>query len=236
MKKFLPDFYDESPEEFNAKHKNDSVPTFQLFLQAFEQFSKEKPEEYDVRTLDNVLLIRSKTGEVYEMDTTPGLKARLRDYVSRKSLDEILHMTNGEFWNDILNDPDLKKDDLALLMIQEWHTYWNNEFETADLPRATLERERLASRADLHRFADNNSITDMVDTAFKISEYVVYPILILAALRLFDAEICYEEYADMEFWGDEGWEVIVIKHPDSTDSDDKDTYFFIRQANEWKDQ
>ncbi len=84
------------------------MPPYDEFIKAFEKFSGLNKDQYKAQPLDE--LIHFHTAEdVFEMDTYPGLHARLKGYVENESYDEIYTQTESWIWRKIYIDAGIEQ-------------------------------------------------------------------------------------------------------------------------------
>ena len=58
--------------------------------------------------------------------------------------------------------------------------------------------------------------------AFKIDEKELFPFVVLTMTSIFGIDECCDEYCDLEFVGENGWESITLKDEDEDDKDENE--------------
>ncbi|WP_159468063.1 hypothetical protein [Dyadobacter sp. 3J3] len=197
---------------FDDENASEGIPSYDQFIAAFEKFSGLGNEEYEALVIDNTLEFGTEDGDDFQMDTVAGLKTRLRSFIEKKSYAEIGMMTSKFIWSKIYNDAGgIEKHIFLPEMLLEWEIFWDIEYEeikNAGGETAYLDKTKEKSWRQFQVFmACYSDSVDIIQLAFEIDDMELYPMIVTVMLRIFDAEVCYEEYCEAEFGGDD-WEVI----------------------------
>lgn len=204
---------------FDLNNEVYDLPKFKYFVQAFEYYSKLKKHDYEIETLDQVVLFKTKD-EVYEMDTYEGKIARLKYFIEEKSYEEIYTMTDNSIWNEIYIDAGIEKSKFVPIMLNLWKTYWEELFtEIKNRIGYTSHLEKLKERSwrELNIFFNTyDDTSDIIDLAYEINEMKIYPLAVATMMAIFNPDVCYSEYCELEFELLNDWESICVN--DSMDS------------------
>ena len=197
---------------FDNENGHDGIPAYDKFITAFEKFSGLDAEEYEALVIDNTLEFGTAEGDDFQMDTVAGLKSRLRSFVEKRSYVELGTMTSKFIWSKIYNEAGgIEKHILLPEMLQEWEMFWDNEYEelkNTGSDTANFEKAKEKSWRQFQVFmACYSDSVDIIQLAFEIDDMELYPMIVTTMLRIFDAEVCYEEYCEAEFSGDD-WETV----------------------------
>src|SRR5258706_9244767 len=55
-----------------------------------------------------------------------------------------------------------------------------------------------------------NDATNIIELAYDFDEMVLYPIAVISMMRIFDPEVCYDEYCEFEFDAGNEWESVSL--------------------------
>lgn len=206
---------------FDDENKQDDIPPYDAFIYAFEKHSGLVKGQYKAQTVDNLVHFYTNTGEIFEIDTYPGLSARLRDLVDRKSYDEIFTETDSDHWGEIYTDDGIEKHLFIPKLLQEWEMYWHRQYEEFG-PKTErtdhLDVMKQHSWRQFQVFMDcYDSAVNIIDLAYRIDDTGLYPVAVITMLGIFDASVCYDEYCELEFHGGGEWESISLYDEDSDD-------------------
>ena len=197
---------------FDDENRQEGIPSYDQFIAAFEKFSGLEEEEYEALVIDNTLEFGTADGDDFQMDTVAGLKARLRSFIAKRSYVELGTMTSKFIWSKIYNEAGgIEKHIFLPEMLLEWEIFWDNEYEelkNADSDTIHFEKAKGKSWRQFQVFmACYSDSVDIIQLAFEIDDMELYPMIVTTMLRIFDAEVCYEEYCEAEFGGDD-WETV----------------------------
>ncbi|MGC3978271.1 MAG: hypothetical protein QM751_08655 [Paludibacteraceae bacterium] len=214
---------------FNFFNKDNNLAEYKEFVLAFEKFSGLKKDNYKVEIIGTVIHFHTKE-TIYEMDTYEGLTSRLKSLKEERSYDEIYTETNGNIWSDIYIDPGIEKHVFLPKMLNEWEIYWIDEYKDI---RESVGRTSHLDEMKQHSWrqfqvymACYDGAGDAIRLACEIDEDVLYPIAVIAMLDVFDADTCYGEYCESEFFGNSEWETIPFDDENEEIADSPT--FFIR--------
>jgi hypothetical protein len=211
---------------FDEKNQKHNVPPYNMFTKAFEFHFNLKEKLYSVMTLDESMIFQYE-GRAYRIQTYEGLQNRLREFINRKSYEEIYTETNENIWSEIYLDAGIEKDKFIPLLKKEWELYWKTKYEQLvyDNSNTTyLDEQKRQSKNLLITFSNlyDNSI-DIIRLAYEIDEFDLYPMVVITMLNIFNAEVCYEEYCEHELFGYD-WESISVD-----DENENSPVFFIQE-------
>jgi len=202
--------------DFDLKNAPNHVPPYDQFIAAFKQFSGLSDEQFSVTCIDAQLIIKAGK-DVWEMDTFEGRAAVLQFYADQKLYDDIYTDTNHEIWNRIYHENRIDREELYPFLIEEWKIYFD------DHDQAKKEESWKDLQQFMYKFRE---VDDLILVAYAIDEFRLFPILVMAMLRLGDAAESYVRYTELEFYGeDEDWTSIVL---DKKTNDGIEPLFFIR--------
>jgi len=198
---------------FNIINEKNSLPKYDEYLHAFEKYSKLKREDYEVETIGQIIHFHTKD-QVYVMDTYMGKTAELKSFIERRSYSEIYTQTSEEIWSDIYIDAGIEKHKFLPVMINEWERCWDTTYQkikesigkTNHLDKMK-ERSWREFQVYMECYDDSG---DAIRLAYEIDESKLYPIAVITMMNIFNAEICYEEYCELEFDSSVEWESIYF--------------------------
>jgi hypothetical protein len=215
---------------FDYFNKDNALPKYAGFVQAFEKFSGLKKGEYKIETVDPVIHFHTKEN-TYEIDTYEGLTCSLKSFIEDKSYDEIFTQTNVNIWSEIYIDAGIEKHVFLPELLSQWEEYWNNKYrdikEKIGKTSHLDELKRQSWRQFQVYMACYDDCGDAIKLAYEIDDIVLYPISVITMMNIFDAETCYGEYCEFEFEGNPDWESISLDDDDD-DDDDNSPIFYIR--------
>lgn len=198
----------------NEKH---NLPKFENFIEAFEHHMKLNKEDYVAKPLDQIVLFKTDN-EVYEMDTYEGKTAQLKYLIEDRAYDEIYTMTNDYIWNEMYIDAGIEKSKFIPVMLNLWESYWEELF--IDIKEqigytSHLEKQKDRSWRELNTFFKTyNDTCDIINLAYEIDEMRIYPLAVLTMMSIFNPEVCYGEYCELEFDFLNEWESICVNDDD----------------------
>ncbi|MDR0864091.1 MAG: hypothetical protein LBO74_04050 [Candidatus Symbiothrix sp.] len=212
---------------FDYFNEESKLPKYKEFIQAFEKFGKLKKGEYKVETVGELIHFHTKN-EIYEMHTYAGQTSLLKSYIEKKSYDEIVSMTDEYIWNEIYLDPGIVKSKFMPEMLREWEIYWAEEYRDVREKSGKIDHLNELKQQSWRQFQVfmecYNDSPNIIELASKIDESCLYPISVITMLNIFDAETCYSEYCEHEFFIENEWETV------SVNDDDSSPVFFIRKC------
>lgn len=211
---------------FDNENEKNGLPKYDEFILAFEQYSNLKKGKYQVQTIDDVIHFHTSDG-IFEVDTYAGKKAFLRSIIEEKSYEEILTMTNEDIWREIYLDGGIEKHTFLPCMLEEWEVYWSNLYKCVKESVGKtdhLDKMKEFSWRKFQIFMEcYDGSGDIIKLSYDIDDQHIYPISVITMLKIFDPEICYDEYCDYEFEMSE-WKSISID-----EENDDSTFFYIKQ-------
>lgn len=226
---------------FDDDNKEDGIPTYDQFLQAFEKYSGLERSAYKAQTIDNIIHFHTAEGSVLEIDTYAGLIARLKSFVERRSYDEIYSETNNAIWSEIYLDAGIEKHVFMPKLLREWKNFWDEKY-TSIKERVGktdhLDKTKEHSWRQLQVFMEcYDDAGDIIELSMDIDESDLYPMVVVTMLQVFNAEVCYDEYCESEFSSGDDWESISLVDDEEESDDEEETdvvqespIFFIRES------
>lgn len=212
---------------FNNKNKRHSIPQYDDFLKAFENFSKLSRKEYRAQTVEKSIYFRTEKLH-FKMTTIEGRMAELKSIIDGKFYSEITTETDENIWSDIYLDAGIEKWVFLPVLLREWEEYWEKEYKrVSETGKATTHLVHLKdfSWKQFQIFMEcYDSAGDIIKLAVEIDDFELYPLVVISMLKIFDPTCCYSEYCDFEFSDDE-WECIFIED----DNDDSPLMFYIKE-------
>lgn len=209
---------------FDNENTPEGIPAYDEFIRAFEKFSGLEDDAYEALVIDNTLEFGTEDGDDFQMDTVAGLKSRLRSFIEKKSYAELGTMTSKFIWSKIYNDAGgIEKHIFLPEMLLEWEIFWDTEYEeitNAGGETRHLDKTKEKSWRQFQVFmACYSDSVDIIQLAFEIDDMELYPMIVTVMLRIFDAEVCFDEYCEAEFSGSD-WEKI----------ESNDVQFFVKEG------
>jgi hypothetical protein len=215
---------------FNHYNKKDHIPEYDDFVKAFEKFSNLKKGEYKVEAIGSMIHFHTED-VVYEMDTYEGKTANLKFLIKNRLYDEIYTETDKSIWSHIYVDAGIDKIVFLPEMLLEWEKYWNQQYkEIQEKIGKTnhLDAHKEESWRSFQVFMNcYNDAGDIIDLAYNINDFILFPLSVITMLRIFDPDVCYQEYCECEFFQQitYEWESIELN-----EEDDNSPMFFIREC------
>lgn len=198
---------------FNYDNRDNNVPKYTDFLKAFEFHSKLTRKQYEAQALGNIIHIKTKKEE-FELSCYQSLTENLKSYIDNYSYDEIYTETDEHIWSEIYLDAGIEKSRFIPAMQNELERYWRTLYkrikeeigQTKHLDESKEESWRMfKSFIDLYN--DSGSI---IELAYDFDEMVLYPIAVITMMKIFNADVCYGEYCELEFDTGKEWESICL--------------------------
>jgi hypothetical protein len=219
---------------FNKENDQYGVPNYDDFIAAFEKYSGLTNDQYKVETLGSLLHIHTED-QVYEMDTYHGLTERIDSFIKERSYDEIYTMTDGRIWSTIYIDlGGIPKHEFIPVMYREWLRKWQDTYieikKEVGRTDHLLEQQTSSWRA-LQVFMECfEGAGDAIELAINVNDLELCPLAIITMMKHFDADDCYLQYCEEEFYSYGGWESISLRdEEDEYEDEEYDTpIFFIR--------
>lgn len=199
---------------FDMENEADGIAKYDLFIEAFEKYSGLKKGEYSTKAVGSSMYFQTKDGESFEMDTYAGLRANLKFYVKNNSLIEIETMTDKAIWSEIYIDEPIEKHVFLPTMLSLWENHWKEEYN--DIKKTVgktdhLDHTKAKSWRQFQVFMEcYNSTIDIIGLAYTIDNSEIYPMAVITMLKILNANVCYGEYCEAEFYGKEEWESIDL--------------------------
>lgn len=214
---------------FDHQNEASGIPKYNEFCHAFERYSGLTKNQYKTQAIDYILNFYTNNGDCFEMNTYEGKTALLKDFINRRSYDEIYTETDENIWSEIYMDIGIEKSKFVPIMFRKWEAYWADLYhEVAKEGENTnhLYEMKEASLQQLNLFFDNyNETGDIIVLAYDFDESVMYPLAVLTMVTIFGADICYEKYCELEFFTNGEWESI------RSDNESETTHmFFIKPS------
>lgn len=214
---------------FDYNNRDNDVPKYSDFLKAFELRSKLTRKQYEAMALDFIIYIKTKKGN-FEISCYQSLTEYLKSYIDNFSYSEIYTETNEHFWSEIYVDAGIEKSRFIPIMQNELERYWRTLYKsineeigrTKHLDKCKEESWRMF-KTFIELYNDTSSI---IELAYDFDEMVLYPIAVISMMKIFNAEVCYGEYCELEFDASNKWESICL------DDENWDAPIFQIRANE----
>ncbi len=198
---------------FDYNNRENDVPSYADFLKAFEFHSKLTRKQYEAQGLGNIIHIKTKKGE-FELSCYQSLTENLKSFIDNYSYDEIYTETDEHIWSEIYIDAGIEKSRFIPVMQNELERYWRTLYNrikeeigiTDHLDKNKEESWRMF-KTFIELYNDSGSI---IELAYNFDEMVLYPISVISMMQIFNAEVCYDEYCELEFDAGKEWESICI--------------------------
>lgn len=198
---------------FNYNNRKNDVPKYSDFLKAFEFHSKLTRKQYEAQGLDNVIHIKTKKGE-FELSCYQSLTENLKNFIDNCSYDEIYTETDEHIWSEIYIDAGIEKSKFIPVMQNQLERYWRTLYKRIkdEIGRTEhLDKSKEESWRMFKTFIDlYNDSESIIELAYDFDEMVFYPIAVISMMHIFNADVCYGEYCELEFDTGKEWESICI--------------------------
>ncbi len=212
---------------FDAKNSGNDVPCAADFVAAFQKYTGLRKEQFVVDFWENTVHFETSQFS-YELTTWQSHALNLRSWTQSDAIEELYCETLPHIWNEIFVDPGIDKVTLFPVLLWMWHDHWN------DLPRSQAFQgdKRLNARKedswrtlDMFRKLYDDAVAPVM-LSYELDEDLLYPLVVLSMLDIYDTDTCYSEYCEFELFGEDDWEMIELNE----DSDDDDLLFFVRHV------
>lgn len=198
---------------FNYNNRENDVPKYSDFLKAFELHSKITRKQYEAQALDYIIHIKTRK-EDFEISSYQSLTEYLKNYIDSYSYGEIYTQTNENIWSEIYIDAGIEKSKFIPVMQNELERYWRTLYKTIkdEIGRTEhLDKSKEESWRMFKTFIDlYNDSESIIELAYDFDEMVFYPIAVISMMRIFNADVCYGEYCELEFDTGKEWESISL--------------------------
>ena len=214
---------------FDLENSLQGVYKYDVFITAFELYTGLKKEQYTAQTVGEQIHFQAK-GKKYEMNTWVGKIIELKWFIENRSYEEIYTMTDEFIWSEIYIDAGIEKAKFIPNMLREWETYWNTLYNNRNAEigyTSHLDKMKDESYREFQAFIDTyNDAGDAIKLAREFNDMKLYPIAVITMMNIFNPEVCYDEYCELEFYqGD--WDSVCID-----EEDDNSPILYIREMNE----
>ncbi|MES2478482.1 MAG: DUF4365 domain-containing protein [Bacteroidota bacterium] len=211
---------------FNYNNRENDVPQYSDFLKAFELRSKLTRKQYEAQALDYIINIKTRKGN-FEISSYQSLTEYLKNYIDDYSYSEIYTQTDKHIWSEIYIDAGIEKSKFIPVMQNELERYWRTLYKRIkdEIGRTEhLDKSKDESWRMFKTFIDlYNDSESIIELAYDFDEMVLYPIAVISMMQIFNADVCYGEYCELEFNTGKEWKSICIDD-ESWDA----PFFYIR--------
>lgn len=212
---------------FNRHNQTLGIPLYSDFVEIFKMHSGLKRNQFKVQAIDHVVHFYTKEKN-YQINTYPGLKATLNDYVENNSYNEIYTETEQYIWSEIYIDAGIEKHEFIPILQRKWESYWRELYFRIrnEIGRTNhLDSLKEQSLRELNSFINlYNETPDIIKLAYDFDENCLYPLVVSTMLWIYDSEVCFGEYCEHVFFNSQEWESLFL------DDDDVDSeIFFIKE-------
>lgn len=148
------------------------------------------------------------------MSTYKSLTLQLKSFIENYSYDEIYTETSEYIWGEIYSDAGIEKSKFIPVMQNELEQYWKTLYvkikkETGQ--NKHLDESREESWRMFKSFIDlYNDTGNIIELAYNFDDMVLYPIAVISMMKIFNADVCYEEYCELEFYTSNEWKSIYL--------------------------
>ena len=198
---------------FDYNNRDNDIPKYSDFIRAFEFHSKLTRKQYEAQSLGNTIHIKTKMGN-FELSCYQSLTENLKSYIDNCSYDEIYTQTDENIWSEIYVDAGIEKSKFIPVMQNELERYWRvlykrikEEIGRTDHLDIKKEESWRMFKTFIELYNDSGSI---IELAYDFDEMVLYPIAVISMMQIFNADVCYGEYCELEFDAGKEWESICI--------------------------
>jgi len=207
---------------FDSENEKDNLPKYDNFLLAFEKYSNLKKGDYKAKAVGSQIHFHTDN-EIYEMDTYEGKTAFLKAAIENRIYEDIYIMTNQKIWSEIYIGTGIEKHKFLPKMLSEWRTYWEDTYQdikekVGKTEHLDKDKEHSWKQFQVYMECYNNS-GDAIELAYEIDDFLLYPIAVIVMMQIFDADTCYQEYCELEFYESNEWESIDLNDDDNYDDD-----------------
>lgn len=210
-------------ELFNQEYTNKGIPPFHEFHQAVNKYFKKKIRIDQLQAVGPNIHVNFKDSE-YIVSTYGGLRDELNFYCSTDSFDDISTMTDSRHWSEIYLDSGIEKSKFIPKLLNNWERYWEKTFteirnEIGSSIHLETRKERSWRQFQIFSEAYNDA-GDIIQFSYDLDDLDLYPLVVLSMLQIFDKDICFLEYCELEFvYGN--WESICV----DDENDDKPIFY-----------
>lgn len=198
---------------FDYNNKDNNVPKYSDFLKAFELHCSLTRRQYEVQALGSIIHFKTKKGTL-EISCYESLIEHLKSYIDNYSYDEIYTETNVHIWSEIYIDAGIEKSIFIPVMQSELERYWRTLYKRIkeEIGRTEhLEERKEESWRMFKSFIDlYDDSGNIIGLAYNFDDMVLYPIAVISMMKIFNADVCYGEYCELEFNDGIEWESICL--------------------------
>jgi hypothetical protein len=198
---------------FDYNNKDNNIPKYLDFIKAFELHSKLKRGLYEAKSLGSLILFKTKK-EIFEVSSYESLTVHLKSYIENYSYDEIYTETKEYIWSEIYIDAGIEKLKFIPVMQNEleryWQTLYNRIKEEIGHTEHLNESKEISWRMFKSFIELYDSVGSVIELAYNFDDMVLYPIAVISMMKIFNADVCYEEYCELEFYATDEWESICL--------------------------
>ncbi|OPC02375.1 hypothetical protein BAS09_11740 [Elizabethkingia ursingii] len=198
---------------FNLKNKDNQIPKYKDFINAFEEYSKLNRKQYEAQSLDSIIIFKTKEN-CYELSCYESLTQHLKSYIENYSYSEIYTETNEHIWSEIYLDTGIEKSKFIPVMQNELERYWHVLYKRIreEIGRTEhLDESKEQSWRMFKTFSDlYNDTVNIIELAYDFDDMVLYPIAVISMMKIFNPEVCYTEYCELELDASGEWESICL--------------------------
>ncbi|MFJ1434952.1 DUF4365 domain-containing protein [Capnocytophaga canimorsus] len=209
---------------FDYQNKEKGIPQYSDFLKAFEQYKQLSRNQYEAQALGSIIHFKTKE-EQFEISCYESLTDHLKSYIKNYSYDEIYTQTDQNIWSEIYIDAGIEKAIFIPVMQNELERYWQTLYKKIKKQIGKtkhLDDKKKQSWRMFKAFIDlYDNAGCIIELAYRFDEMVLYPIAVISMMKIFDENVCYSEYCELEF--NQNWEDICLKEEDYNTP-----YFYIK--------
>lgn len=198
---------------FNYNNRKSDIPKYSDFLKAFEIYSKLSRDQYSAQALDYIIHFKTPKGS-FEISTCQSLTEYLKNYIDDYSYCEIYTQTDVHIWSEIYSDTGIEKSKFIPVMQNQLEHYWHTIYKgiKKEIGRTEhLDKNKEESWRKFKTFTDlYDDSKSIIELAYDFDEMVFYPIAVISMMQIFNADVCYDQYCELEFDSNEEWESICL--------------------------
>lgn len=138
----------------------------------------------------------------------------MKSFIDNYSYDEIYTQTDEHIWSENYLDAGIEKSSFIPAMHNELEIYWRMLYKRIKEEIGQTEHLDESKEESWRRFKTfielYNDSGSIIELAYNFDEMVLYPIAVITMMKLFDADVCYDEYCELEFQTGKEWESIWL--------------------------
>lgn len=214
---------------FDKEYVAHGIPPFEEFVRAFEKYSSLPHDKFHATPVGSGVLFETED-ESYEMQTFEGISHEVEEAINCKNYNALAEDTYPPAWDEVYYDSGISKHDFIPAMLIEWEIFWQDRKRSTKANEKILKEKMEESWRQFQVFMEcYREDESPIELAEMLSHEILYPLSIIAMLRIFDLKVSIGEYCS-EFFNE--WTAITLHENETNENEaeegnDKEKIFWI---------